>query len=1121
MAAFTAVILQTASADVLLTDNFIVSSNSENPNQQIASRQAGLFAPVLYTFSGSQTQVGNPGTDVGQPGGAANSAYLLLAFGSYCLSDLPIDAAASGPITIACDLYANDPGYGPDQGGNGDWICLALEPPGGPGNGNPPFWPVCGSGQFGMLCRGDGGLHLWSGGNDITPNGWDSAGFTTSTSFSFTFSDSTGTNSAFAGNGSEVTISNGGALVATLALDQLQSTGLRFGFYGQGIEGVGNLLVSGTPGTLQPPGQNLSFEWDTTPPGTSITIVPTSWTAFNQAGTGDFGSQNAGGTDFSVFDPLSAPATGNQYCYLNVFSGAPTGGIYQDMGPLQPNTVYTLTVAIGSRADRINSPGIISLVNGTDETGTVLAAGGGLPATQDTWQDYSTTFFTGASVSGDITVMLSVLGSTNIQADFDNVILNAQQSLIPLPDMLTNITPVNPTVGSGDTVAFTVAFGTSPPIALQWQQVVAGSPNVTNNISNGVVTVTNDGVIISTLTLTNVQLSAAASYQVEVANATNLATVVYTAASALTVIPGIQWYAAGTYDGAFSNNTVLTYAGSTANEVYGVDFGGSGAQTTANGYTFADYQATGNMSIAGSVGSVGGYLVAGATTGDGALDAILTDGVYGGTANTGSLNNLTIGQTYTVMVLLDDTRGSAADGTYFYVTDGVDVSPSQQYAYANGAPAIGGYIMGIFTAVATSQPLSVVNNGGSQYNAILLETGVAPPPPVSPTLTSSISPVFSEVPVGASMSFSVAGQGSLPLSYQWANQSGPIAGATNASYTFNALAGSNTYTGTISNAFGSVSSSAVVVGGTNAPPSVTLNNGTNWTLNNDSAVLGVTLVVPDFPRAEELSLTDLNGGEATSGFYNAAQYIGGFVASFSYFTSGGADGITFCVQNASNGPNALGLSGGNLGFGGMAHSAAFEMNIYAGHGTGTGPGTVANTPSGIALGTNGATPYSAIPCDGYYATGSVSNTVNNPIYVQLYYMNGVMQVLMIDSASNQFITNITADLPGAIGGNAAYVGFTGATGGVNSDQSVENFLFTYSTPPVLSIVTGAGGNVVISWPVSVSSLFNLMQSSSVQGPWVSATPTSSGIVGLQNQATFSAGSTASFYKLQLVDPNAP
>jgi hypothetical protein len=88
-------------------------------------------------------------------------------------------------------------------------------------------------------------------------------------------------------------------------------------------------------------------------------------------------------------------------------------------------------VAIGSRADRINSPGIISLINGANNTGTVLASGGGLPAAQNTWQNYLTSFTTGNSVSGDLTVELSVLGNgTTIQGDFDNVELTATAVLI-------------------------------------------------------------------------------------------------------------------------------------------------------------------------------------------------------------------------------------------------------------------------------------------------------------------------------------------------------------------------------------------------------------------------------------------------------------------------------------------------------------------------------------------------------------------------------------------------------------------------------------------------------------------------------------------------------------------
>ncbi len=102
-----------------------------------------------------------------------------------------------------------------------------------------------------------------------------------------------------------------------------------------------------------------------------------------------------------------------------------TGGIYQDVGPLLPNTTYTLTVAIGLRNDftpgSLGSPGIISLINGANNTGTLLASTNGVPTTSGTWQDYTTTFITGPTVSGDLTVELPVAGASTIQANFDNV----------------------------------------------------------------------------------------------------------------------------------------------------------------------------------------------------------------------------------------------------------------------------------------------------------------------------------------------------------------------------------------------------------------------------------------------------------------------------------------------------------------------------------------------------------------------------------------------------------------------------------------------------------------------------------------------------------------------------
>jgi hypothetical protein len=214
------------------------------------------------------------------------------------------------------------------------------------------------------------------------------------------------------------------------------------------------------------PVSNPSFEVNVASgSGQLVSSVPTGWTAFNEAGGSDIGSQwagdNNGNYDYTVNNPLAAPADGNQYCYVNMFNPSVTGGIYQDVGALQPNTTYNLTVAIGSRNDRINSPGIISLINGINNNGTVLASTNGLPATQNTWQNYTVSFTTGSAVSGDLTIVLSVLGNgTTIQADFDNVRL----TVAPFPLVLPTL--ARPHVSQGNLIV--TGTGGTPRAGYTW-----------------------------------------------------------------------------------------------------------------------------------------------------------------------------------------------------------------------------------------------------------------------------------------------------------------------------------------------------------------------------------------------------------------------------------------------------------------------------------------------------------------------------------------------------------------------------------------------------------------------------------------------------------------------------
>ena len=370
--------------------------------------------------------------------------------------------------------------------------------------------------------------------------------------------------------------------------------------------------------------------------------------------------------------------------------------------------------------------------------------------------------------------------------------------LASLPVLLTNTAPASAEAGIGGQAAFTVAFSDSLPIKLQWEEIANGTTNPVNAVNATIDTVTNNGEVSSTLTFSNLQVANSGSYQLEAVNATNNQDVTCSAPAPLTVYSLISWLQTGT----FTSDAVLALAGTPANEVYGVDFG-AGSQRTANGYTFTDAYSgpvpttspeTGtvrtNMSMTGSISQQAGYLPSTNTTGDGALDNILNNGIWGDgglspSPMNGTLLNLTVGQEYTVLVLLDDTRtGLIGDPTQvpktaFYGTDGVSVSPYQPFVFPDatneaGVTEIGGYALGIFTAKSTNEPLSVVCQYldgqflDSQYNAVLVEKTTQAPPALPIYLNANTQPTPATVAEGSNVIFFAACVNYYePLKLQW------------------------------------------------------------------------------------------------------------------------------------------------------------------------------------------------------------------------------------------------------------------------------------------------------------------------------------------------------------------
>jgi len=241
-----AAVVQTASAQTtLFSDNF-TAPDGFNGNQDLnidlnTTRLGGTLAPGLiisgtvWNGTGGQHQLGNPDTDVGQPGGASNSGYTLLGGGDGTMqSAFDVAALATGPITISFDMY--------NLHTSGEWTTFTLAGANFLSDKN----PVVGANQFGMLVRPGGGVQVFqNGGNVAGSGGWDNAGFALDPLWSFTFSDTLGTGSAFNGNGSQVTIVNGATTLGTLTLSQqLNNSGLYIGFRANDLNaGIDNVLM--------------------------------------------------------------------------------------------------------------------------------------------------------------------------------------------------------------------------------------------------------------------------------------------------------------------------------------------------------------------------------------------------------------------------------------------------------------------------------------------------------------------------------------------------------------------------------------------------------------------------------------------------------------------------------------------------------------------------------------------------------------------------------------------------------------------------------------------------------------------------------------------------------------
>jgi Legume lectin domain len=172
--------------------------------------------------------------------------------------------------------------------------------------------------------------------------------------------------------------------------------------------------------------------------------------------------------------------------------------------------------------------------------------------------------------------------------------------------------------------------------------------------------------------------------------------------------------------------------------------------------------------------------------------------------------------------------------------------------------------------------------------------------------------------------------------------------------------------------------------------------------------------------------------------------VRGFTTDFTFqLSDANADGIAFVIQNSSAGAAALGPTGGGLGYGsdqpggagGIANSIAIKFDLYNNNGEG-------DDSTGIyAGGASPTTPFVDLTESG------IDLHSGDTMAVHIAYDGTNLAMTITDAVVNATFTHAwPINIPAAIGGNLAYAGFTGGTGGETASQKIESWTFVSSVP---------------------------------------------------------------------------
>jgi len=217
-----------------------------------------------------------------------------------------------------------------------------------------------------------------------------------------------------------------------------------------------------------------------------------------------------------------------------------------------------------------------------------------------------------------------------------------------------------------------------------------------------------------------------------------------------------------------------------------------------------------------------------------------------------------------------------------------------------------------------------------------------------------------------------------------------------------------------------------------------------------SSTAGLTLNGSAVAAGGALELTTGGLNQAGSVFWNAPINTQAFTTNFEFqLTNAQANGFTFTIQNV--GPTALGGNSAGLGYQDILKSVAVKFNFY----NYTNPQGVSSGSNSTGVYTIGLPPLSPFvditPSGIQLATG-------DKIQAQITYDGTTLTLNLLDTVTNDKFTMppLAINIPQTVGGNTAYVGFTGGTGGLSATQKLLTWTYaTQALPPTFAPPAGS------------------------------------------------------------------